>query len=60
MKLFLIFLYFSLIYLTFTSETETNRHFCYHLVNEAKDELDLQNSIKKYFKQMKDDSPYCI
>ena len=43
-----------------SSEKETNRHFCYHLVNESKDELELENSIKKYFKQMKDDSSYCI
>ena len=42
------------------SNCEINKHFCYHLVNEAKDELDLENSIKKYFSQMKDDSPYCI
>ena len=43
-----------------SSEKETNRHFCYHLVNESKDELELENSIKKYFKQMKNDSTYCI
>ena len=49
-----------LIKLSYLSEQEINRHFCYHLVNEAKDELDLENSIKKYFKQMKDDSAYCI
>ena len=46
--------------LSYLSDQEINRHFCYHLVNEAKDELDLENSIKKYFKQMKDDSAYCI
>ena len=44
----------------YISSQETNRHFCYHLINEAKDELDLENNIKKYFKQMKDDSSYCI
>ena len=62
MKLFFYFLFISLIYLPLltSSELETNRHFCYHLINESKDELDLQNSIKKYFKQTKDDSPYCI
>ena len=49
-----------LIKLSYLSDQEINRHFCYHLVNEAKDELDLENSIKKYFKQMKDDSAYCI
>ena len=49
-----------LINLSYLSDQEINRHFCYHLVNEAKDELDLENSIKKYFKQMKDDSAYCI
>ena len=49
-----------LIKLSYLSEQEINRHFCYHLVNEAKDELDLENSIKKYFKQMKNDSAYCI
>ena len=55
-----ILLFLSLIISSYSSEKETNRHFCYHLVNEAKDELDLENSIKKYFKQMKDDSSYCI
>ena len=49
-----------LIKLSYLSDQEINRHFCYFLVNEAKDELDLENSIKKYFKQMKDDSAYCI
>ena len=49
-----------LVKLLYISSQETNRHFCYHLINEAKDELDLENSIKKYFKQMKDDSAYCI
>ena len=49
-----------LIKLSYLSDQEINRHFCYYLVNEAKDELDLENSIKKYFKQMKDDSAYCI
>ena len=49
-----------LIKLSYLSDQEINRHFCYHLVNEAKDELDLENSIKKYFKQMKNDSAYCI
>ena len=49
-----------LIKFSYLSDQEINRHFCYHLVNEAKDELDLENSIKKYFKQMKDDSAYCI
>ena len=42
------------------SNCEINKHFCYHLVNEAKDELELENNIKKYFPQMKDDSTYCI
>ena len=42
------------------SKGEINKHFCYHLVNEAQDELDLENNIKKYFSQMKDDSQYCI
>lgn len=55
-----ILLFLLLIKSSYSSEHETNRHFCYHLVNEAKDELDLENSIKKYFKQMKDDSSYCI
>ena len=50
----------NLIKFSYLSDQEINRHFCYHLVNEAKDELDLENSIKKYFKQMKDDSAYCI
>ena len=61
MKKNIIFL-ISLILIKFSylSDQEINRHFCYHLVNEAKDELDLENSIKKYFKQMKDDSAYCI
>ena len=61
MKKNIIFL-ISLISIKFSylSDQEINRHFCYHLVNEAKDELDLENSIKKYFKQMKDDSAYCI
>ena len=61
MKKNIIFL-ISLILIKFSylSDQEINRHFCYHLVNEAKDELDLENSIKKYFKQMKDDSSYCI
>ena len=61
MKKNIIFL-ISLILIKFSylSEQEINRHFCYHLVNEAKDELALENSIKKYFKQMKDDSAYCI
>ena len=52
-------IFFILVLFSF-SNCEINKHFCYHLVNEAKDELDLQNSIKKYFSQMKDDSPYCI
>ena len=61
MKKNIIFL-ISLILIKFSylSDQEINRHFCYYLVNEAKDELDLENSIKKYFKQMKDDSAYCI
>ena len=59
-NIFRFVLYFLLIIITKSSEQETNRHFCYHLVNESKDELDLENSIKKYFKQMKDDSAYCI
>ena len=61
MKKNIIFL-ISLILIKFSylSDQEINRHFCYHLVNEAKDELELENSIKKYFKQMKDDSAYCI
>ena len=42
------------------SNCDINKHFCYHLVNEAKDELELENNIKKYFSQMKDDSTYCI
>ena len=49
-----------LVKLLYISSQETNRHFCYHLLNEAKDELALENSIKKHFKQMKDDSAYCI
>ena len=52
--------YIILIFLFSYIKCEINKHFCYHLVNEAKDELDLENSIKKYFSQMKDDSPYCI
>ena len=61
MKKNIIFL-ISLILIKFSylSDQEINRHFCYHLVNESKDELELENSIKKYFKQMKDDSSYCI
>ena len=61
MKKNIIFL-ISLILIKFSylSDQEINRHFCFFLVNEAKDELDLENSIKKYFKQMKDDSAYCI
>ena len=59
-KINLILFYFLLVILSFSKGSETNRHFCYHLVNESKDELDLENSIKKYFKQMKDDSAYCI
>ena len=61
MKKNIIFL-ISLILIKFSylSDQEINRHFCYHLVNESKDELELENSIKKYFKQMKDDSAYCI
>ena len=56
------FLFKKLIILIFIStiDCEINKHFCYHLVNEAKDELELENNIKKYFSQMKDDSPYCI
>ena len=46
--------------LFYLTNCEINKHFCYHLVNEAKDELELENNIKKYFSQMKDDSPYCI
>ena len=59
-NIFKILLFFILIIFSYSSERETNRHFCYHLINESKDELDLENSIKKYFKQMKDDSAYCI
>ena len=58
--LFQILISLLIIILSNSAEKEINRHFCYHLVNEAKDELDLENSIKKYFKQMKDDSAYCI
>ena len=58
--LFQILISLLIIILSNSAEKEINRHFCYHLVNEAKDELDLENSIKKYFKQMKDDSSYCI
>ena len=50
----------TLFFLLSLTNCEINKHFCYHLVNEAKDELDLENSIKKYFTQMKDDSQYCI
>ena len=57
---FILLIALTLIKLSVLSEQEVNRHFCYHLVKEAKDELDLENSIKKYFKQMKDDSAYCI
>ena len=39
---------------------EINKHFCYHLVNEAKNEEDLISKIKTNFEHMKDDSPYCI
>ena len=56
----IIIIFLILINISYLSEQEINRHFCYHLVNEAKDELDLENSIKKYFKQMKNDSAYCI
>ena len=59
-NIFRFLLFLLLIILSSSSEKETNRHFCYHLINESKDELDLENSIKKYFKQMKDDSAYCI
>ena len=59
-NIYQIFLYLIVIISINSSEKETNRHFCYHLVNESKDELELENSIKKYFKQMKDDSSYCI
>ena len=58
--LFQILISLLIIILSNSAEKKINRHFCYHLVNEAKDELDLENSIKKYFKQMKDDSSYCI
>ena len=51
------FLFLILLYLT---NCQINKHFCYHLVNEAEDELELENKIKKYFPQMKDDSSYCI
>ena len=62
-NLFLIslFIQFIVIFILLSlSKCEINKHFCYHLVNEAKDELDLENSINKYFSQMKDDSQYCI
>jgi len=39
---------------------DINRHFCYNLTKESRDELELQNKIERYFSQMKDDSPYCI
>ena len=59
-KFYILFNLFLLIILLSGLNCEINKHFCYHLVNEAKDELELENSIKKYFSQMKDDSPYCI
>ena len=59
-KFYILFNLFLLIILLSGLNCEINKHFCYHLVNEAKDELEMENSIKKYFSQMKDDSPYCI
>ena len=64
MKIPFIFSFFiniiALFMLLSITDCKINKHFCYHLVNEAKDELELENSIKKYFTQMKDDSQYCI
>lgn len=59
-KFYILFNLFLLIIILLGLNCNINKHFCYHLVNEAKDELELENSIKKYFSQMKDDSPYCI
>ena len=59
-KFYILFNLLLLIIILLGLNCNINKHFCYHLVNEAKDELELENSIKKYFSQMKDDSPYCI
>ena len=51
---------FILIIIINSLNCEINKHFCYHLINEAKNEQDLISKIKTNFKHMKDDSQYCI